>query len=47
METTEAIIARKAMEAVVNISTWKMHPPDKVGEPARRMKTYASGFVVD
>jgi serine protease Do len=47
METGEAAIARKAMVAVVNISTWKVHPPADAKNQARRVKTYASGFIVD
>ena len=47
METGEAAIARKAMVAVVNISTWKVHPSTDARASARRVKTYASGFIVD
>jgi serine protease Do len=47
METVDAVIARKAMEAVVNISTWKVRPAANPGDPPRRVRTYASGFIVD
>lgn len=47
METGDASIARQATPAVVNISTWKLRPADKAGDPPRRVKTYGSGFIVD
>ena len=47
MERGDAAIARNAMDAVVNISTWKVQPPANPGDPTRRMKTYGSGFIVD
>jgi serine protease Do len=47
METGEAAIAQKAMGAVVNISTWKVRPPSDASVQAHRVKTYASGFIVD
>jgi serine protease Do len=47
METGEAAIARKTMVAVVNISTWKVQPPTGSSNQGRRVKTYASGFIVD
>jgi serine protease Do len=47
METGDAFIAREAMPAVVNISTWKVHPPSGPGDTSRRVKVYASGFIID
>ncbi len=47
METGDAVIAREAMPAVVNISTWKVHPPSGPGDTSRRVKVYASGFIID
>jgi S1-C subfamily serine protease len=47
METVEAVIVRNAMVAVVNISTWKVRPPADTSNQARRVKAYASGFIVD
>jgi S1-C subfamily serine protease len=47
MERGDAAVARNAMDAVVNISTWKVRPPANPGDPTRRMKTYGSGFIVD
>ena len=47
MESGDAAAAQKATPAVVNISTWKLRPPTKPGEPPRRVKTYGSGFIID
>jgi len=47
MESGDAVVARKATPAVVNISTWKVKAPEKPTDPARRVKTYGSGFVID
>ena len=47
MESGDAAVARNAMPAVVNISTWKVKPPDKEGDSPRRVKTYGSGFIID
>ena len=47
MESGDAIVARKATPAVVNISTWKVKAPEKPTNSARRVKTYGSGFVID
>jgi serine protease Do len=46
-ESVDAIIAQKAMPAVVNISTWKTKRSDDPSEPPRRIKTYGSGFIID
>jgi serine protease Do len=47
MEMTDAAIAQKDMPGVVNISSWKVIPPENTGDPPRRVKTYASGFIID
>ena len=47
MEMGDAAAAQKATPAVVNISTWKVHQPANAGDPPRRVKTYASGFIID
>jgi serine protease Do len=47
MESGEALVARRGMAAVVSIATWKMHSPTKAGAAPRRVRVYASGFVVD
>ncbi|MEA2791941.1 MAG: serine protease Do [Acetobacteraceae bacterium] len=47
MDSSEAAILRQVAPAVVSISVWKMRASDQPGEPARRVKTYGSGFIVD
>jgi serine protease Do len=47
MESGDAAVAREAMPAVVNISTWKVKQPEQPGGSPRRVKTYGSGFIVD
>ena len=47
MESSDAAIVRQDSPAVVNISTWKVLPPAQPGDSPRRVKTYASGFVMD
>lgn len=47
MESGDAAVARNAMPAVVNISTWKVKLPEKEGDSPRRVKTYGSGFIID
>jgi serine protease Do len=47
METSDAEVLRQATQAVVNISAWKVHAPTSPGDPPRRVKVYASGFIVD
>jgi S1-C subfamily serine protease len=47
MESGDAAVARDAMPAVVNISTWRVKPPEQPGGSPRRVKTYGSGFIID
>jgi serine protease Do len=47
MESGDADIAQEATPAVVNIAVWKMKPPDKPGDPPRRVRAYGSGFIID
>jgi serine protease Do len=47
MESGDAEIVRRDEPAVVNISTWKVHPAANPGEMASRVKIDASGFVMD
>jgi serine protease Do len=47
MESGDAAAAQKAMLAVVNISTWKVRPAANSSESPRRVKTNASGFIID
>jgi S1-C subfamily serine protease len=47
MESGDAAIVRQDEPAVVNISTWKVRPPEKPGDAPSRIKIYASGFVID
>jgi serine protease Do len=47
MESADAVVAAKAMPAVVNIATWKLRPPTEPGGTPRRVKTYGSGFIID
>jgi serine protease Do len=47
METGDAAVVKQATLAVVNISEWKMRAAAQPGESPRRIKVYASGFVVD
>jgi serine protease Do len=47
IESANAVVAAKAMPAVVNIATWKLRPPVEPGGQPRRVKTYASGFIID
>lgn len=46
MQTNDAAIVQSVTPAVVNISSWKLLPASNPGEPARRVKIYASGFVI-
>jgi S1-C subfamily serine protease len=47
VESADAVVAAKAMPAVVNIATWKLLPPEQpVGAP-RRVKANGSGFIID
>jgi serine protease Do len=47
LETGDAAIARAAIPAVVSISTWKVHPAAGPDDTSRRVKVYASGFIID
>jgi serine protease Do len=47
MESGDAAAAQKAVPAVVNISVWKVHQPVNAGDTPRRVKAYASGFIID
>jgi serine protease Do len=47
MESGDAAAAQKAVPAVVNISVWKVHQPANAGDTPRRVKAYASGFIID
>ena len=47
VESADAVVAAKAMPAVVNIAAWKLRPPEQPGGPPRRVKTYGSGFIID
>jgi serine protease Do len=47
VEAGDALISREVMPAVVLISTWKLLPVAKAGEPRRRAMFYGSGFIID
>jgi serine protease Do len=47
MQSGDASIVRQDTPSVVNISTWKVLPSTQPGEAPRRVKVYASGFVMD
>jgi serine protease Do len=47
MERNDAAIVRQASPAVVNIAEWKMRPGTQPNEAPRRVKVYASGFIID
>jgi serine protease Do len=47
METGDAAVVKQASPAVVNIAEWKVHTPTRPGQSPRRVKVYASGFVID
>ena len=47
LEVGDADIVQQASQAVVNLSIWKVRLPRKKGEAPRRVKTYASGFIID
>jgi len=47
METGDATVVRRASAAVVNIAEWKTRASTQPGQPPRRIKVYASGFVID
>src|ERR1700751_2992144 len=47
MEVGDAEIVRQASAAVVNIAEWKVRPAAQPNQPPRRVKAYASGFIID
>jgi serine protease Do len=47
VESADAVVAAKAMPAVVNIAVWKLLPPEQPGGAPRRVKAYGSGFIID
>ena len=47
MTMDDAAIAELAMPAVVNIAAWKIRPATEAGGAPRRVKIYASGFIID
>jgi serine protease Do len=47
MAKGEATVVQKAMQAVVNISVWKVRAAPSGSDTPRRVKAYGSGFIVD
>ncbi|HME26398.1 MAG TPA: trypsin-like peptidase domain-containing protein [Acetobacteraceae bacterium] len=47
METGDAAIVQQVSPAVVNFSEWKVRAAMQPDQPPRRVKVYASGFVID
>jgi serine protease Do len=47
IEVGDATIVRQTSPAVVNISEWKVRAATRPGQSPRRVKVYASGFVID
>ncbi len=47
LETDDAAIVRATSPALVNIAEWKMHAATQLDQTPRRIKVYASGFVID
>jgi serine protease Do len=47
MEIGDAQIVRQASAAVVNIAEWKVRAATQPDQPPRRVKAYASGFIID
>jgi serine protease Do len=47
METGDAAAVRHASPSVVNIAEWKVNAPTEPGQSPRRIKVYASGFIID
>ena len=47
MEIGDAQIVRQASAAVVNIAEWKVRAAAQADQPPRRVKAYASGFIID
>ena len=47
METGDAAIVRQASPAVVSIAEWKVRAATQPDKPSRRVRVYASGFIID
>jgi serine protease Do len=47
MEVGDAEIVRQASPAVVKIAEWKVRAATQPNQPPRRVKVYASGFIID
>ncbi len=47
MELGDAAIVRQTSPAVVNIATWKVRAATQPDQSPRRVRVYASGFVID
>ena len=47
MEIGDAAIVRQVGSAVVNIGEWKVHAATQPGQSPRRVKVYATGFIID
>jgi serine protease Do len=47
METGDAAIVRQVSPAVVNIAEWKVRPGTQPNAAPRRVRVYASGFIID
>ena len=47
LETGDAAIVQQVTPAVVNIAEWKARAATQPGQPPRRVKVYASGFIID
>jgi serine protease Do len=47
MEMGDAAIVQRVTPAVVSIAEWKVHPSTQPNGEARRVRVYASGFVID
>jgi serine protease Do len=47
LEISDAAIVRQVSPAVVNIATWKVRGGTQPGQQPRRVRVYASGFVID
>ena len=47
MEVGDAAIVEQVRSAVVNIAEWKVRAATEPGGSPRRIKVYASGFVID
>jgi serine protease Do len=47
MEAGDAAIVRRVAPAVVYIAEWKVHPATEPNQAPRRVRAYASGFIID